>query len=225
MKKGTPPIGRREVMAGATALALSAAPMAQVLAQAAPADTARGTVYDADSQPRRGIAGVMVSNGQEVVQTDADGGWSLPVRAGKSVFVIKPPGWALPVDAATNLPHFAYVYAPDGSPDLGFRFAGLAPTGKLPASIDFALHRQAEQPRFEAILFTDPQPESLAEVGYIRDDVVAIVEQRGAAFGITHGDLMFDDLSVLPALQSHRRHHRPALVQLLRQPRHEPRSA
>ena len=30
---------------------------------------------------------------------------------------------------ATNLPRFSYVHAPDGSPELGFRFAGLAQGG------------------------------------------------------------------------------------------------
>lgn len=189
-------IGRRDVVVGAAALALTAAAAPRAQAQAT--EVAHGSVYDADSSPRRGIAGVMVSNGLEVVRTDANGRWSLPVQPGDSLFVIKPAGWALPLDPATSLPRFAYVHAPDGSPDSGFRFAGLVPTGKLPESIDFALHRQPEQPRFEAILFTDPQPESLAEVGYIRDDVVALVEQRGAAFGITHGDLMFDDLSFYP---------------------------
>ena len=115
-----------------------------------------------------------------------------------SVFVIKPSGWALPVDPATNLPRFAYVHAPDGSPDLGFRFAGLSPTGPLPSSIDFALHRRDEPATFDAVLFTDPQPESLNEVGYIRDDVVSVVDGAQAAFGITHGDIMFDDLSYYP---------------------------
>jgi hypothetical protein len=129
---------RRDVLAGAAVLALTATP---ALAQGA---TARGTVFDADSSPRRGVPGVMVSNGREVVKTGADGSWSLPVGDGDSVFVIKPSGWALPVDPATNLPHFAYVHAPSGSPDLGFRFAGLAPTGPLPASIDFALRRTQE---------------------------------------------------------------------------------
>jgi hypothetical protein len=185
---------RREVLAGAAALAVTAAGPAP----AQPATTARGTVFDADSSPRTGIPGVMVSNGLDVVKTGADGGWSLPIRDGDSVFVIKPAGWSVPVDPATNLPRFAYVYAPEGSPDLGFRFAGMPPTGPLPASIDFALHRADEPARFEAVLFTDPQPESLNEVGYIRDDVVSVVDGSQAAFGITHGDIMFDDLSYYP---------------------------
>jgi C terminal of Calcineurin-like phosphoesterase/N terminal of Calcineurin-like phosphoesterase len=184
---------RRDVLAGAAALALTGG---GALAQ--PAVTARGIVFDADSSARTGIPGVMVSNGLEVVRTDADGGWSLPLRDGESVFVIKPSGWALPVDRETNLPRFAYVYAPNGSPELGFRFAGVAPTGPLAANIEFGLHRRDEPAKFDAVLFTDPQPESLHEVGYIRDDVVSVVDASQAAFGITHGDIMFDDLSYYP---------------------------
>ncbi|MGC4051651.1 MAG: metallophosphoesterase N-terminal domain-containing protein [Paludibaculum sp.] len=157
--------------------------------------TARGRVLEEGTG--NGIPGVMVSNGRDVVKTDAAGKWEVAVADGESVFVIKPAGWMTPVDPVTQLPRFAYVHAPAGSPtDLGFRFAGLAPTGPLPESIDFTLRRQAEDRRFNAILFTDPQPESLAEIGYIRDDVVAQSGAVDAAFGITHGDLMFDDLSV-----------------------------
>src|SRR5271165_7542550 len=116
---------RRDVLGGATALAMTMP--ASGLAQSPEAETtARGTVFDADSTSRQGVPGVMVSNGLDVVKTAADGSWSLPVRDGDSVFVIKPAGWALPVDPATNLPHFAYVHAPSGSPDLGFRFEGVA---------------------------------------------------------------------------------------------------
>lgn len=198
MSHQPPLLGRREVIAGTAAVALAATPLSHAFPQPAATETARGTVYDADSNPRRGLPGVMVSNGSDVAKTDAQGRWSLPVRPGDSLFVIKPAGWATPVDPVTNLPHFAYIHAPEGTPDLGFRFAGVAPTGKLPDSIDFALRQQQEPPRFEAILFTDPQPESLAEVDYIRDDVVSIVEKEGVAFGITHGDVMFDDLSYYP---------------------------
>ena len=182
---------RRDILVAAAALTVPAGPGRAEI-------TARGTVFDAGSNPRQGVPDVMVSNGLDVVKTAADGSWSVPVRDGDSVFVIKPPGWALPVDPATNLPHFAYVHAPNGSPDLGFRFAGVAPTGELPASIDFALARKPEPARFNAVLFTDPQPESLHEVGYIRDDVVSVVDPSTAAFGITHGDVMFDDLSFYP---------------------------
>jgi hypothetical protein len=192
---------RRDVLAGAAALTVTAG---SALAQSSPpatptpVATAHGTVFDGDSADRAPIAGVMVSNGLDVVKTGPDGSWSLPVRDGDSVFVIKPAGWTLPVDPDTNLPRFAYIHAPTGSPDLGFRFAGLAPTGPLPASIDFALHRRDEQAKFDAVLFTDPQPESLHELGYVRDDVVSVVDASQAAFGITHGDIMFDDLAYYP---------------------------
>ncbi|MCW3475586.1 calcineurin-like phosphoesterase C-terminal domain-containing protein [Limobrevibacterium gyesilva] len=199
-------ITRRDVMAGAAASGVVlAAGAAQ--AQGRAVRPAQGMVFeDADGSRRRnaasrGVPGVMVSNGRDVVKTDADGRWALPVADGDSLFVIKPSGWMTPVDAA-GLPRFAYVHAPVGTPAaLDLRFPGLAPTGPLPESIDFPLRRQDEATRFDAVLFADPQPESLVELGYVRDDVVA---QLGAlpasgvtpAFGITVGDLMFDDLSL-----------------------------
>lgn len=205
MIDGRERLTRRQVVGGAAALAALAASGAAHGATTAPlvSDvTAQGMVFDdAEGSGVRtpastGIAGVMVSNGHDVVLTDADGRWRLPVVPGQSLFVIKPSGWMVPVDAATGLPRFAYVYAPAGTPGaLQLRFRGLAQSGKLPESIDFPLRRQNEAARFDAVLFTDPQPESLAEVGYIRDDVVAQVVGTPAAFGITTGDLMFDDLS------------------------------
>ena len=39
-------------------------------------------------------------------------------------------------------------------------------------SIDFALKKSDEPQKFDVIIFTDPQPESQAEVDFIRDDVV-----------------------------------------------------
>ncbi len=190
---------RRETLVGATALGLTLVVKPVFAAEAA---QARGTVFedrDGSGKPgpsNPGIEGVMVSNGQDVVKTDAQGRWSLNVAEGESLFVIKPTGWMTPVDPDTNLPRFAHIHAPNGTPDPGrYRFAGLAPSGPLPASIDFALKRQDEPRKFNAILFADPQPESLAEVAYVRDDVVSRATDVAAAFGITHGDIMFDDLS------------------------------
>ena len=189
---------RREALVGAAALGLT---LAGGSVLAAEPTQARGIVFedrDGSGKPgpsNPGIEGVMVSNGQDVVKTDAQGRWSLTVSDGDALFVIKPTGWMTPLDPETNLPRFSYLHAPAGTPEPDrYRFAGVMPSGPLPPSIDFALKRQEEQPRFNVLLFTDPQPESLAEVGYVRDDVVSRATGIEAAFGITHGDIMFDDL-------------------------------
>jgi hypothetical protein len=59
--------------------------------------------------------------------------------------------------------------------------------------------RKVDEPQtFDVIVFTDPQPESMAEVDFIRDDVVNGLIGTKAAFGMTTGDIMFDDLSMYP---------------------------
>ena len=193
-------VSRREIIAGAgaSALALSSGDFA------APGAVARGTVFEDDlgdgtwRAGARGLTGVMVSNGRDVAITDDDGRWSLPVAAGDSVFVIKPPGWATLLSTG-GIPWFAYVHQPDGSPRyLGTRFPLVGPTGPLPASIDFPLRRQEEPGDFEALLVSDTQPENAAELGYLRDDIIAAMLGTGAAFAINHGDVVADDLSLYP---------------------------
>lgn len=90
---------RREALLGATALGLTLVVKPGFAAEAA---QARGTVFedrDGSGKPgasNPGIEGVMVSNGQDVVKTDAQGRWSLNVADGESIFVIKPTGWMTP---------------------------------------------------------------------------------------------------------------------------------
>jgi C terminal of Calcineurin-like phosphoesterase/Calcineurin-like phosphoesterase len=192
---------RRQVLAGAgaSALAMSASAMSDRSVMA------HGVVYEDSSGtgPRRpgerGIPGMMVSNGRDVVLTGPDGAWSLPVEAGASVFVIKPPQWTTRLSPA-GVPEFSYLYDPNGSPRaLGARYPVVDPTGALPASIDFPLQRRAEAPEFEALLVTDTQPETVAELNYVRDDIfTAMLGVNSAAFGIHHGDVVADDLGLYP---------------------------
>jgi len=148
-----------------------------------------------------GLAGVMVSNGKDVALTDATGRYSLPLPGPAIVHVIKPAGFMPPVDPRTGSPRFSYIHQPEGSPaSLGLTYEGVSPTGELPASIDFALARQDEPEAFECILFTDPQPESDVEVDFIREDVVDALTGTKARFGLTAGDIMFDDLSLYDRL-------------------------
>ena len=192
---------RRELIAagGASALALSAGMGLSELPT-----VASGVVFDdRNGSGRRrpgdpGIANVMVSNGRDVVLTDADGRWRLALADGDSVFLVKPPHWNTPLRGG-GLPHFSYLHQPRGTPpDVDYRHAVLDPTGPLPASIDFPLQRQPEAPQFEALLLADTQPENGAELAFLRDDIIAGTLDCGAAFAINHGDIVFDDLSLYP---------------------------
>jgi hypothetical protein len=196
---------RRDVMKGgaaAAALVATSVPLQQAAAQGA---TVSGVVFEDRSGTGRrqagdpGIPGVLVSNGREVAKTDADGRYSLPFADEEAVFVIKPTGYMVPVEPGTMLPRFYYLHQPKGTPaELGLRYRGIDPTGPLPASVDFALRKADEPTAFEVLLFTDPQPESPTEVEFVRDDVVSALIGTNAAFGMTTGDVTFDDLSFYP---------------------------
>ena len=144
----------------------------------------------------RGIAGVRVSNGLDVVTTNDEGRYTLPIDEQSIIFITKPRDYAIPVNAHM-LPQFYYIHQPAGSP-AGMRYEGIAPTGPLPEQIDFPLIERQESAQFEAILFADPQPQTQRELDYIRDDVVAELIDTQAAFGMTLGDILYDDLSMFP---------------------------
>lgn len=198
---GASDISRRDVLIGAAGgLAAALVPGA---APAAAAATVSGVVFeDVDRSGRRGAASpgvpnVLVSNGRDIAITDSEGRYSLPLPDEATIFVVKPAGYMPPLDPATMLPRFYRHHRPQGSPPaLNLEFEGLAPTEPLPASLDFPLHRQDEPDVFEVVMFTDPQPESDAEVDFIREDVIEALAGAKAKFGLTAGDIMFDDLSL-----------------------------
>ena len=145
-----------------------------------------------------GIPDVLVTNGIDVVQTDAEGRYTLSVMDETIISIVKPAGYKVPVDR-DNLPRFYYIHQPNGTPpELDLDYPGIDPTGPLPASIDFPLMPADESDQFKALMIADPQPQSAAEVDYIRDDFVSQVIGIDAVFGKTHGDIMFDDLSLFP---------------------------
>ena len=160
-----------------------------------------GTARASPAPANPGLAGVLVSNGRDVAVT----GRGRPLRAAAAdeatIFVIKPAGFMPPVDPLTRLPRFYRHHQPNGSPaSLNLTFEGLAPTGPMPASLDFALKRRTEPNAFEVVMVTDPQPENEAEVDFIREDLIEALARRDAKFGLTAGDIMFDDLSLYPRL-------------------------
>ena len=161
--------------------------------------TARGYVFEdlnkngIRDKGEKGLPQIIVSNQREVTVTKKDGSWVLPASDDTIFFVVKPSGWMTPVNHH-NLPMFYYIHKPKGSPNL--KFEGVKPTGPLPSSVDFPLHRQQEPRKFQAVFFGDPQPRDQKELDYIARDVVEELVDTKAKFGVTLGDILFDDLSL-----------------------------
>src|SRR5690554_3584204 len=103
----------------------------------------------------KGVDKVSVSNGMQVVQSDSQGKYELPISDDQIIFVIKPSNYQVATDLK-NLPQFFYNHKPHGSPE--FNFLGVKPTGQLPKSVDFALLPGQHKEKFTSLVFGDPQP-------------------------------------------------------------------
>ena len=140
-----------------------------------------------------GIAGVMVSNQREVVLTDEEGIYRLPVDGNTILFVTKPAGYNFHLNRL-NLPQFYYIHQPEGSPEL--KYAGIEPTGKAPDKVDFGLIPSEKKNSFSVIAYGDPQPRNDLEISYYRDEIVNELATTESDFIIVLGDIMYDDLSL-----------------------------
>lgn len=164
-------------------------------------DVARGYVYvDENGNGRRdagerGVEGVRVSNGKEIVVTDSNGQYEIELRDGDVLFISKPAGYDLPLDHR-NHPQFYYVHRPTGTP-AQLQFGGVPPTGPLPDSIDFELIPYEEPEQYRVTLFGDTQPYNEAQLWYTVHDVMMEAREAGSIFGVTLGDVVGDDLDIL----------------------------
>ena len=173
-------------------------------------ELARGAVYEDLNQDGQrnpgesGIAGVSVSNGCDLVQTDADGYYEINLAANQILFISQPSGFVVPVDE-NNLPQFFYRHYPDGSPtaiagtSVEWLWPVIEPTGPLPENIDFVLHRlSSREIRFSAHAFADPQARTDRGEDMLREDLINTLlgNPYEAKFSITVGDVVFDNLDL-----------------------------
>lgn len=167
-------------------------------------DVLDGAVFDdrnrnSQQDPgERGIAGVEVSNGREIVTTDRQGRYEIPVRDGETVFLTQPAGYQVPVDE-DNVAQFFYTHMPAGSAEL--RYGGIDPTGPLPDAVDFPLARTTDTLSRDqrCLIGGDIQTYTQEEVDYALRGAFADLTQRtdftgcGALF---IGDIVGDDLDL-----------------------------
>jgi len=147
-------------------------------------------VFDSGEKPLKNVA---VSNSRDVVVTNRKGEYELPLRDNSAIFVIKPRNWAVPVDE-NQVPQFYKMYSTTGIS--GTKYEGLPPTGPLPESVDFPLNPSKEPVKIKALIFGDTQPRDNKEIYFMSNDVVPEVIGTDADFGVTLGDVVFDDLSI-----------------------------
>ena len=122
-----------------------------------------------------GISGLRVSNGREIVLTDDEGRYRLPVKEHDIPFIIKPVGYKVP----TNSLHIPSLHA-----SIGEYF------------FDIALEPEEEPEKFDVFLFADPQPSDEQEVTYLADLVGRAGQNSGPDFAICLGDLVGDNPAI-----------------------------
>ena len=162
-------------------------------------DTNTNGVYESGET---GVAQVSVSNGCEVVLTDADGRYEIAIAPLQILFISQPSGYSVALDA-NNIPAFYYRHYPQGTPDLidgtgvEWLFPVVDATGPLPASIDFPLTPIVDaSTQFEAHAFADTQARTELDQDKLREDLITtlIGNPFSAEFGITVGDVVYDNL-------------------------------
>ena len=210
-------IGGRAALSVATSIILAAPALADfdyvadvdVTGTAEGAETVSGTVFHdlsrdgAFQEDEPGVADVMVSNGRDVVTTDAEGAYELPVYDNMTVMIVEPADYDAPTDE-NGVPQFFRHHLPEGTPQ-NLRYGGLEPTGPLPAAINFPLLRTGRTDAFSCVMMGDTQPYSNTEVGYVRDatlDSILGEDLSDAECMVLLGDVMGDDLGLLPRFMS-----------------------
>jgi hypothetical protein len=206
---GAPTAGEDEARTGTYVGAVEVVRDVSATTRSGGADVLRGKVFDDTdrdglSSGDAGVEGVTVSNGRDVVVTDADGNYELPVFDGMTAFVTQPSGWQVPVDE-DGVAQFHYNHLPAGSPEL--RFGGLEPTGPLPTAVNFPIVEGDEAAQDDATrcaILADVQTYSGRELGFARDGLLAdLLEETDVAEcgALMLGDVAGDDLGLYPRIK------------------------
>lgn len=146
----------------------------------------------------KGISGVSVSNGRDVVTTDGNGRYALPVFENMTVFATQPAGHAVPVDE-NNVAQFSYNHFPKGSPKL--KFGGVPATGALPKAVNFPMvkSKATAKSKQNCNIASDTQTYNDTEVGYAKQGAIRDLIPRGDLGGcgvLLLGDNVGDDLAL-----------------------------
>ena len=164
------------------------------------------------------LAGIKVSDGVMLVATDAQGRYRLPFVEGRTVFVIKPAGYDLPL-REDGLPDYWLNVRTQPGPVLRFGGTPASPT----TCRDFGLRPAQPSPNrhkwLDVVVLADPQTKSMRDVDFYQRDIIDSLKRdtaldMGHSFGdyyfnglagdlgLTLGDVVDDDLSLYPVVKA-----------------------
>ncbi len=123
----------------------------------------------------KGFENVCISNGAAVVQTNKKGEWQLDAISTNQIFMIKPAGFAVPVNNKQVPLHFIQS---DKSNSIEY---------------NFPLVKSNENKKFTTLFFGDTQARGMKEANYVFHDVVDELIGTDAAFGVSLGDVVADE--------------------------------
>ena len=158
-------------------------------------DTNENGVFD---KGETGVEGVKVSNGVEVVKTNSQGQYKIPLPDESILFFSKPANYRVPLNE-DQLPQFYYRHYPKGTPPVAlWKWPVIPPTGKLPKSINFPLLEGEVSDEFKGMGFADPQTNTNEDLDMLRKDVIDELfgNPYHAKFGLVAGDVVFDNLAL-----------------------------
>lgn len=122
-----------------------------------------------------GIAGVQVSNGREVISTDANGRYTIKAETGAFIFLTKPAAYDVPLNSHC----FPQFYS-----------RANVETAPLNLPLTKAAHDDA---RFEALVLSDPHATEESALIFFSEHVVSELVGSKAAFALVLGDMTTAD--------------------------------
>lgn len=124
-------------------------------------------------QGETGIPGILVSNQEDMIRTDASGKFEINIKGKKTVYVVKPSDYNVP------------AYYVNVSQLKGSRY-------------DFAMIPKAVKKDFKTLMVGDPQMRTDKTLHCFQEDIVTEMFNHDVDFAVIMGDIADNDLSIYP---------------------------
>ncbi len=155
-------------------------------------DTNKNKIFEA-GEPL--LEDIPVSSMSEIVFTNKDGLFELPVEERDVIFIIKPSNYHFHL-RSNYVPDFFHLIYPEGSPDF-LDFPGVE-SASIPDTLYFPLLPSESDDNILVNMTADPQMPREREVWFFRESIIPAMAAAPADFTIFLGDIADNNLGIYP---------------------------